>query len=263
MTWKSLASATLVDSHATLMTGQTSQNSHWPSSKFEPAELRVDKSALRVDESWRSNESESCNSHPLSSSFDQALKTGFLNHLNKFKELQRKTKQLIAKKKKDHSQEMKESLHDNPKRFWSFVKSTTTQKRNLNLLREGQSFVTDSTSKANLLNTYFHSIFTCDEMDSPDISPTSILSTQLTNEPRLCTFLANNIDFLHLQNLDDLNFETQWFLLKLNRLPRGINSIIFTTVYHSPKNDDYLLRNHIFQYLDATLSIHIQIQESY
>ena len=26
-----------------------------------------------VDESWRSNESESCDSHPLSSSFDQAF----------------------------------------------------------------------------------------------------------------------------------------------------------------------------------------------
>ena len=28
---------------------------------------------MRVGESWRSNESESCNSHPLSSSFDQAF----------------------------------------------------------------------------------------------------------------------------------------------------------------------------------------------
>ena len=28
---------------------------------------------MRVDESWRSNESESCDSHPLSSSFDQAF----------------------------------------------------------------------------------------------------------------------------------------------------------------------------------------------
>ena len=68
------------------------------------------------------------------------------------------------------------------------------------------------------------------------------------------TFLANNIDFLHLQNLDDLNFEAQWFLLKLDRLPRGINSIVLATVYHPPKNDDYLLRNHIFQCLDAALS---------
>ena len=61
-TWKSPASATLYDSRATLMTGQTSQTSHWLSSKFEPAQSWWE--CMRVDESWRSNESESCDSHP-------------------------------------------------------------------------------------------------------------------------------------------------------------------------------------------------------
>ena len=72
----------------------------------------------------------------------------------------------------------------------------------------------------------------------------------------LCTFIANNIRFFHLQNLDDPNFETQWFLLKPNRLPRGINSIIVATIYHPPGNDDYLLRNHIYQNLDNALNTH-------
>ena len=64
-------------------------NSHWLScnshdqsnelnfsSKFEPAQSWWEcmRGHMRVDESWRSNESESCDSHPLSSSFDQALK---------------------------------------------------------------------------------------------------------------------------------------------------------------------------------------------
>ena len=35
---------------------------------------------------------------------------------------------------------------------------------------------------------------------------------------RLCTLFANNIRFFHSQNLDDPNFETQWFLLKRNQL---------------------------------------------
>ena len=61
----------LIDSHATLITGQTSQTSHWLSSKFEPAQSWWE--CMRVDESWWSNESESCDSYPLSSSFDQAL----------------------------------------------------------------------------------------------------------------------------------------------------------------------------------------------
>ena len=68
---QSLASATLYDSRATLMTGQTSQTSHWVSSKFEPAQSWW--KCMRVDESWWSNESESCDFNPLTSSFDQAL----------------------------------------------------------------------------------------------------------------------------------------------------------------------------------------------
>ena len=34
---------------------------------------------MRVDESWRSNASESCNSHQLSSSFDRAFKASFIS----------------------------------------------------------------------------------------------------------------------------------------------------------------------------------------
>ena len=60
--------------------------------------------------------------------------------------------------------------------------------------------------------------------------------------------------FLYLDEFDDPSFETQWFLLKPNRLPRGINSIIMVTIYHPPGNDDYALRNHIFQFLDRALN---------
>ena len=56
----------------------------WPVKRVKPLidsdqnvnQLKVDESpweGMRVDESWRTNESESCDSHPLSSSFDQAL----------------------------------------------------------------------------------------------------------------------------------------------------------------------------------------------
>ena len=73
------------------MTDQTSQTSHWLSSKFEPAQSWWED--MRVDESWRSNESEGCDSHPtliqlssnshptliqLSSSFDQTLSHKFI-----------------------------------------------------------------------------------------------------------------------------------------------------------------------------------------
>ena len=78
----------------------------------------------------------------------------------------------------------------------------------------------------------------------------------------ICTYLKRSIRFLYLHEFDDPSFETQWFLLKPNRLPRGINSIIMVTIYQPPGNDDYALRNHIFQFLDRAL-IDTQIQELY
>lgn len=41
----------------------------------------------------------------------------------KFKDFRRKSKQLMAKKKKKHANDLKDSLLHNPKRFWSLVKS--------------------------------------------------------------------------------------------------------------------------------------------
>ena len=70
----------------------------------------------------------------------------------------------------------------------------------------------------------------------------------------ICTYLKRSIGFLYLHEFDDPSFETQWFLLRPNRLPRGINSIIMITIYRPPVNDDYALRNHIFQFLDRALN---------
>ena len=70
----------------------------------------------------------------------------------------------------------------------------------------------------------------------------------------MCTYINNNLNFLELDYLSDPQFETQWFLLKPNRLPRGISSIIMATVYHPPQNKDYLLRDHLFQSLDTALA---------
>ena len=68
--------------------------------------------------------------------------------------------------------------------------------------------------------------------------------------------MKRSISFLHLHDFNDPCLETQWFLLKPNRLPRGINSIIIATIYHPPGNDDHALGNHIFQYLDRALNRH-------
>lgn len=72
----------------------------------------------------------------------------------------------------------------------------------------------------------------------------------------ICTYFRNNIviDFLHLHEFEDPNFESQWFLIKLKQLPRGINAVILATIYHPPSSNDSSLRAHFFQNLDIILS---------
>ncbi|XP_028403413.1 uncharacterized protein LOC114526110 [Dendronephthya gigantea] len=72
----------------------------------------------------------------------------------------------------------------------------------------------------------------------------------------LCSYFNSNLNFTELADLGDPEIESQWFLIKMDRLPRGINSIILGTVYHPPQSDDHALRTHIFKCLDSSLANH-------
>ena len=72
----------------------------------------------------------------------------------------------------------------------------------------------------------------------------------------LCTFMNSRLDFVQLQELDHPDFESQWFVIKPNRLPRGINSIILGMIYHLPQSDDNKLCAHLFNNLDTLLASH-------
>ena len=71
----------------------------------------------------------------------------------------------------------------------------------------------------------------------------------------LCTIINSRLDFVQLQELDDPDIESQWFVIKHIRLPRGIN-IILGTIYHPPQSDDNKLRAHLFNNLDTLLASH-------
>jgi hypothetical protein len=66
--------------------------------------------------------------------------------------------------------------------------------------------------------------------------------------------MNSQLNVIELQNLSEPDIESQWFLIKMDRLPRGINSIILGTVYHPPQSDDRILRSHIFNCLDSLLA---------
>ena len=70
----------------------------------------------------------------------------------------------------------------------------------------------------------------------------------------LCTYISSRLNVIELGNLCEPEIETQWFLIKTDRLPRGINSIVLGTVYRPPQADDRILRSHIFNSLDSLLA---------
>jgi hypothetical protein len=117
----------------------------------------------------------------------------------KFKQLRRESKILIAKKKIEHANKMKNSVFENPKRFWSYVKSSTRSSQSPNFLRNGQSYTTDSREKANLLNTFFHSVFNPSDIEPPASFPTP--SKTLDNQLSEIELIEEEVAAV-LRNLD-------------------------------------------------------------
>ena len=50
----------------------------------------------------------------------------------------------------------------------------------------------------------------------------------------LCTYINSRLAFVELIHLNEIEIKSQWFLIGMERLPRGINSIILETIYHPP-----------------------------
>jgi hypothetical protein len=127
----------------------------------------------------------------------KANRTGCVHDAQKFKDLRRQTKQLISLKKKEYATKLRDSVTENPKRFWSFVKSSRSVKITANFLRDNQSFITDSRDKANLLNSFFHSVF------SPAQATTTTSNLPLSSDTALSNIqLTENEVFKALDGLD-------------------------------------------------------------
>ena len=62
-------------------------------------------------------------------------------------------------KRRASAYKISESLSDNPKRFWSFVKASTLLRYTPNILRNDRKVVTNVYERDNLLNTWFSSVF--------------------------------------------------------------------------------------------------------
>ena len=74
------------------------------------------------------------------------------------------------RKKKEHAEKLKASISENPKRFWSYIKSSTSDRPSPNFFRDGHKIVTDSRDRANILNKFFSSVFNPASTAPPPLS---------------------------------------------------------------------------------------------
>ena len=89
----------------------------------------------------------------------------------KFKELRKKTKRLINTSYYNYVHSLSGKLQDNPKHFWTFYFVKSKTKRIPDTVIYDNVCSTDTSSKAELFNKFFHSIYS---KDSADVNGPSI-----------------------------------------------------------------------------------------
>ena len=121
---------------------------------------------------------------------------------SKFCRLRAEIKKLMKYKKKVYISNLGQDLKSNPKRFWSYYKALNKTNRIPNSILYGNITVTDSISKANIFNTFFHSTFNaCDD----SIPPFSHPLNDSMSIPCLSNILLNSEDVLKALHSFDIH----------------------------------------------------------
>ena len=84
-------------------------------------------------------------------------------------------------KRFEHAAKLKSTLHENPKRFWKYIKSMTKLNTSPIFLQDGQTIITKPSIKANMLNNVFQSVFSSAHvLNTSPKSPNRLTEIQLT-----------------------------------------------------------------------------------
>ena len=113
----------------------------------------------------------------------------------RFKELRKKIKKLINYSYSQYLQSPPEKLQDNPKHFWSFYSMKTKAKRIPETVIYGNTHSTDLTSKVELFNDIFQSIYSKSSLgvnlSSPDVVNPYLLLNVTTSASEVQGILRN------------------------------------------------------------------------
>ena len=110
----------------------------------------------------------------------------------KFKKLRNKLVNLIRQKSKNFINNLGLSVKENPKRFWSYIKSKTKSSSTPSDILWGDKHADSSSGIANLFNEYFVSVFKPNDLASDKFvcsSPNVHLNNIVVTEKQVCDIL--------------------------------------------------------------------------
>ena len=99
----------------------------------------------------------------------------------KFKELRKETKRLINTSYYNYLKSLSGKLQDNPKHFWSFYSVKSKTKRIPETVIYDNVCSTDTSSKVELFNKFFHSIYSIDSVDVNNLTTDVVNPNLLLN----------------------------------------------------------------------------------
>ena len=83
-----------------------------------------------------------------------------------YKKVQSDVKKAVKEAKRKFERNLAKSAKKNPKQFFSYLKKKTSNQVTVGPLKDGDRLVTDDTEMATLLNNYFCSVFTTEDLSS-------------------------------------------------------------------------------------------------
>ena len=135
----------------------------------------------------------------------------------KFKELRKKTKRLINSSYSKYLQPLSEKLQDNPEHFWSLYSMKSKDMRIPEPVICGNMNSTDLTSKVEIFNMFFQSIYAKLSLDPnlscPDVVNPNLLLNVTTTASQVQGIL-NNLDISKSPDADNLPARTSKLVLK-------------------------------------------------
>ena len=83
-----------------------------------------------------------------------------------YKRVEKEVQRSVRKAKRDFERKLAKSAKSNPKQFYSYIKSKTANRESVGPLKDGAGVTTESGRIAELLNNFFSSVFTTEDLNN-------------------------------------------------------------------------------------------------